>query len=61
MTLIFGKFIDYLKRVASSEIDGDKGQPDDAGCVHGESDEFSLIEILWNLHQKRIRNEAVAF
>ncbi len=31
--------------VVSSKIDGDKGEPDDAGAVHGETDIFGLVEI----------------
>ena len=33
-------------RLVSAEIDRDKGHPDDASRVHGEADEFGLVEIL---------------
>lgn len=35
-----------LVRVPRAEVDGDKRQPYDAGCVHGEADELALVEVL---------------
>ena len=35
--------------VCSSEVEGDEGQPYDAGGVHGEPDELRLIEVLRHL------------
>lgn len=29
------------------QVDGNDGEPEDAGGVHGETDEFGLIEVLW--------------
>lgn len=40
-----------LERIARSEVDGDKGQPNDAGRVHGEADELGLVEVLRNLKE----------
>ena len=37
----------HLVVVISAEIDGDKCQPDDTSAVHGESNIFGLVEILW--------------
>jgi len=31
-----------------AEVNGNKGEPDDAGGVHGETDVFGLVEILGN-------------
>ena len=36
----------YLVGVSRAEIDGQKGQPDDARCVHGEAYEFRLVKVL---------------
>jgi len=32
-----------------AEVDGDEGKPDDAGGVHGETDELGLVEGLGDL------------
>ena len=32
-----------------AEVDGNECEPNDAGCVHGESDEFWLVKSLRNL------------
>lgn len=42
-------FITYFVTVPRTEIDRNEGQPDDARSVHGETDEFRLVEILRNL------------
>ena len=36
-------------RVGGAEVEGDEGEPDDAGCVHREPDELGLVEVLRNL------------
>ena len=35
--------------LACAEVDGNKSKPNDASCVHWESDELGLIECFWNL------------
>ena len=30
--------------LSRAEVDGDEGEPDDAGGVHGEADELGLVE-----------------
>ena len=30
----------------AAEVDGHEGDPDDAGCVHSETDELGLVEVL---------------
>jgi len=35
--------------VVGAEVDGDKGEPDDAGAVHGEADVLGLVEVLGDL------------
>ena len=37
-----------LGGLGGAKEDGDEGQPDDAGCVHGETDGLRLIKRLWN-------------
>ena len=39
----------YLKAVSGAEVERDEGKPDDAGGVHGETDELALVEVLRNL------------
>ena len=36
-------------RVCCTKVEGDEGEPDDAGCVHCESNKLRLIEVLRNL------------
>ena len=35
--------------VLGAEEDGDEGEPDDAGAVHGEADVLGLVEVLGDL------------
>lgn len=35
--------------VVGTKVNGNKGQPDDAGGVHGKSNVLSLIEISWDI------------
>lgn len=39
----------YRVVIVGTEVDGKKGQPYDAGRVHGESNVFSFVEVLWDL------------
>ena len=39
----------HLMRVSCSKVEGDEGQPDDAGRVHREPDELRLVEVLGHL------------
>ena len=39
----------HLMRVGGAEVEGDEGEPDDAGGVHREPDELGLVEVLRNL------------
>ena len=39
----------HLMRVGGAEVEGDEGEPDDAGCVHREPDELGLVEVLRHL------------
>ena len=39
----------HLMRVGGAEVEGDEGEPDDAGGVHREPDELRLIEVLRHL------------
>ena len=38
-----------LVAVAGPKVEGDKGEPDDAGGVHREPDELGLVEVLRHL------------
>ena len=35
--------------LSRAEVDGDEGEPDDAGGVHGEADELGLVKGLGDL------------
>ncbi len=35
----------YLVRVARAKVEWHEGEPDDAGGVHGETDELRLVEV----------------
>ncbi len=35
----------YLVRVAGAKVEGHECEPDDAGGVHGESDELCFVEV----------------
>ena len=39
----------YLVIVLGAKEDGDEGEPDDAGAVHGEADVLGLVEVLGDL------------
>ena len=39
----------HLMRVGGAEVEGDEGEPDDAGGVHCEPDKLRLIEVLGDL------------
>ena len=39
----------HLMRVGGAEVEGDEGEPDDAGGVHREPDELGLVEVLRHL------------
>ena len=39
----------YLVRVCCTKVEGDEGEPDDAGGVHREPDKLRLIEVLGDL------------
>ena len=36
-------------RVCCTKVEGDEGEPDDAGCVHCEPNKLRLIEVLGHL------------
>ena len=53
----------YLKGIARAKINGHESQPNDAGGVHGKTNEFGLVEIFRDLkkitmvfHSKKNRN-----
>ena len=39
----------YLKGIARAKINGHESQPNDAGGVHGKTNEFGLVEIFRDL------------
>lgn len=39
----------YLVVVVGAKVDGNKGEPHDAGAVHGESDILGLVKVLRDL------------
>ena len=39
----------YLKGIACAKINGHESQPNDAGGVHGKTNEFGLVEIFRDL------------
>lgn len=39
----------YLVVVVGAKVDGNEGEPHDAGAVHGESDILGLVEVLGDL------------
>lgn len=39
----------HLETISGAKEEGHKCEPDDAGGVHGESDEFGFVEILGDL------------
>ena len=53
----------YLKGIARAKINGHESQPNDAGGVHGKTNEFGLVEIFRDLkkittafYSKKIHN-----
>jgi hypothetical protein len=43
------RWFSYLVVVPGAEEDGDEGEPDDAGAVHGEADILGFVEVFRNL------------
>ena len=43
------RFLFHLVRVCCAKVEGDEGQPDDAGRVHREPDELRLVEVFGNI------------
>lgn len=37
-----------LEVIACPEVNGNKGQPYNTGCVHREANKLALVEIFWN-------------
>ena len=43
----------YLKGIACAKINGHESQPNDAGGVHGKTNEFGLVEIFRDLKKSQ--------
>ena len=43
----------YLKGIAGAKINGHESQPNDAGGVHGKTNEFGLVEIFRDLKKSQ--------
>ena len=51
----------YLKGIAGAKINGHESQPNDAGGVHGKTNEFGLVEIFRDLKKSQWNSLKVFF